>query len=81
MPYIKIYEDDASDKDVQKALEEFMETEDYFEASNWQVFKLADGTFKQSCCEKCGDKYYSTLKEWQRNIAVYPDQEQWVDYE
>jgi len=81
MPYINIYEDDATDEEIQQALENFMKTEEYFEASNWQIFKLSDGTFKQSCCVECGDKYYTTLKEWQDNISVYPDQEQWVDDE
>lgn len=81
MPYIDIHEDDATDEEVQQALEKFMETSDYFEASSWQIFKLSDGTYKQTCCPRCGTKYFKTLKDWQDNLNVYPDQSQWVDDE
>lgn len=81
MPYIDIYEDRSTDEEVQQALEKFMETSDYFEASSWQIFKLSDGTYKRTCCTKCGPKYFKTLKDWQENSNVYPDQSQWVDDE
>lgn len=81
MPYIDIHKDDAGDEDIQEALEEFMKTSNYFEASSWQIFKLSDGTYKQTCCAKCGTKYFKTLKDWQDNSNVYPDQSQWVDDE
>lgn len=77
--YIEIYSDSASDAEVQQAIENFMITSNYFEASSWQIHKLPDGTFKETCCSKHPARYFATLKEWQENSSVYPDQEQWVD--
>lgn len=81
MPYIDIYTDDATPEEKHQALINFMEIEDSFEASNWQIFKLEDGTFRESCCEACGVSYYKNLEDWQKASCVYADQSQWVDDE
>lgn len=74
---IQLYGDGATDEEIQKALEEFMETNDYFEASNWAVKKEGD-KFISSCCPQCVVSTYNTLKDWQKDHPVYPDQYQWV---
>ena len=77
---IKLYDDDATDEEIQKALEKFMKTNDYFEASNWVVTKK-DGKFISTCCPQCAVGIYNTLKDWQKDHSVYPDQYQWTEVE
>lgn len=77
--YIELYEDGATREEVYAALEKFMETNNYFEASNWFIYKQEDGSLFETCCAKHPPKAYASIEEWFDNALVYPDQQQWVD--
>lgn len=80
MPYVNLYdEDEVSDGDIFLIIKRFMENNKSFEASNWTINKLKDGSYKQFCCDKCGPKYFKSLEEWFSQTIVYPDEEQWVN--
>lgn len=78
MPYIEIYPEDATDEQISEALENFMENSNYFEASSWQIQRLSDGTFKETCCPHHAPHFYKNLKDWENHTNVYPDQYQWI---